>query len=77
MIGEIFWNIIGFLKNATPISIMFNIGFGIALLVVGIIFLKTQQQTKRQKIGGWVCVSVSALAFLGAASNWIFSYVVF
>ncbi len=77
MIGEIFGNIIDFLKSTAPMSIVFNIVFGIALLIVGIMFLKKQQQTKRQKIGGWVCVSISVLALLGAVSNWLFAYVIF
>lgn len=77
MIGEIFSSIIDFLKSTAPMSIVFNVVLGIALLVVGIIFLKKQQQTKRQKIGGWVCVSISILAFLGAVSNWIFAYNIF
>lgn len=77
MIVEIFRNIINFLKSTAPISIVFNIGLGIALLIVGIIFLKKQQQTQRRKIGGWICVIISVLAFLGAVSNWIFTYVVF
>lgn len=77
MIDEIFGSIIDNLKNIAPIAIVFNIGFGIALLFVGVIFLRKQQQTKRQKIGGWICVSFSVLAFLGAVSNWFFSYIIF
>lgn len=77
MIVEIFRSIIDFLKITAPMSIVFYTGLGITLLIVGIIFLKKQQQTQGQKIGGWICVTISALAFLGAVSNLIFTYVVF
>lgn len=77
MIDEIFWSIIKFLKSIMPISIIYNIGFGSALLIMGMMFLRKQQRTKRQEIGGWICVSISVLAFFGAISNWFFSYAIF
>ena len=77
MIVEIFRNIIDFLKSMSPISIVLNIGLGTAILILGIIFLRKQQQTQGLKIGGWICVAISVLAFLGAVSNWLFTYIVF
>ena len=74
---EIFRNIIDFLKSMSPISIVLNIGLGTAILILGIIFLRKQQQTQGQKISGWICVTISVLAFLGAVSNWLFTFIVF
>jgi len=47
------------------------------MLILGIIFLRKQQQTQGQKVGGWICVAISVLAFLGAVSNWLFTFIVF
>jgi len=78
MIAELFGNIIGFLKDTAPITIISNLIICVILAAVGLfLFLTKQQQTKAKKIGGWVCISISSLAFIGAASNWFFSYVVF
>jgi hypothetical protein len=78
MTGEIFGNIIDYLKSAAPISIISDIIICVILLIVGLLLLsKKQQQTRAKKIGGWVCVSFSTLACLGATSTWIFSYLVF
>ncbi|TCZ72326.1 hypothetical protein E0485_22335 [Paenibacillus albiflavus] len=78
MIGELFGKIIDFLKSTAPITIVSNIAICVILIIVGLVLLsKKQQQTNAKKIGGWVCVSTSILAFVGAVSNWIFSYVIF
>lgn len=69
---SLFWSIIDFLKGTTPFFIVFNIIIATVLLILGFILL-----SKMKKVFGMVCLSISLLAFLGAASNALFSYIVF
>ncbi|MCY9549753.1 hypothetical protein [Lysinibacillus xylanilyticus] len=69
---SLFWSIIDFLKGTTPFFIVFNIIVAIALLILGFILL-----SKTKKVIGMVCLSISLLAFLGALSNALFSYIIF
>lgn len=73
----LFNSIIHFLKGTAPVSIIINIALGVVLLIVGIFLLKKQQPSPKQKVGAWISVIVSALAFVGAISNWLFSYIIF
>jgi len=69
---SLFWGIIDFLKGTTPFFIVFNIIVAIALLILCFILF-----SKTKKVVGMVCLSISMLAFLGALSNALFSYIVF
>jgi asparagine N-glycosylation enzyme membrane subunit Stt3 len=75
---SLFWSIIDFLKGTTSFFIVFNIIVAIVLLIPGLILIsKKNREQKTKKVVGMVCLSISLLAFLGALSNTLSSYIAF
>lgn len=77
MILNVIENTISFLKITAPISITINIVVGIALFVLGIILLiNSSVHNRRRRIGGWVCISISILGFVGSISTYFVSHLI-
>ncbi|HIU77477.1 MAG TPA: hypothetical protein IAC62_16430 [Candidatus Pelethocola excrementipullorum] len=70
--------IIQFIKSISPISIVTNISIAVAILALGLFLLSQKnRESKKKTVGGYVCVSLSLVAFVGAISNFFFSYIIF
>lgn len=76
MILNVIENTISFIKITAPISITINIVVGIALFVLGIILLINSSVHNRRRIGGWVCISISILGFVGSISTYFVSHLI-
>ena len=75
---SLFWSIIDFLKETASFFIVINIIAALVLLISGVILISQKnREQKTKKVVGLMCLSISMLAFLGALSNALFSYIVF
>lgn len=71
-------NLISFLKSTSPITVIFNLVLGLALLIIGLFtMVRNENNIKSKKILSISCLTIAALALASSFFNWLFSNFIF